>query len=97
MPDTPYPLHLDEAQIYIIQQLAEQTGRLSAIQASQDEFRKSLLGNGQPGRIQLMENEHDKLQAEVSGLHTKLSYFSGGAAVVGFLLGALKDLFISRH
>jgi hypothetical protein len=60
---------------------------ISAIKTSQEKFEKELLGNGQPGRIQVLEED-------VKSLNRKHWMISGGLVVAGHAIkGVIAKLF----
>jgi len=60
--------------------------QLSAIQTEQEAFRRELLGNGQPGRIQRIESDLKELEDSRVRLAWKLGSITGGGAVILTLL-----------
>ena len=65
-----FPVTEDNVQLYIMQSLAEIGTQLR-------DMRIELLGNGQPGRIQVIEAEHTELRKKVDSIKSRITYAAG--------------------
>jgi hypothetical protein len=63
---------------------------LGELKAQHTDLYKALLGNGQPGRVQLMEKNAEETSKRIGSVERKFWYFSGG---LSFLLITLRLLF----
>jgi len=67
---------------------------IEAVKVEQAAQRRELLGNGQPGRIQLIEASVEKHEEKIEAVEKKIWYFTGGLVVASHLLkGALAKIF----
>jgi hypothetical protein len=83
------------------EQFAQIMSGITQINTQQADLRRELLGNGQPGRIQILESEMEKvkttaadLQKEAAGLRWRLGTMSAaaGAALSVGIQWALKHI-----
>jgi len=67
---------------------------ITEVKAEQAAQRRELLGNGQPGRIQIIESGMKEQGAEIAGLNKKMYVFTGGLIVAShFLKAAMSKVF----
>lgn len=87
----PMPQAQPGFEMYVVQML-------SAHSSEFESFRRDLLGNGQPGRIQRIESSVtaldtktalsvSKLYDRIGGISKRAAFLSGGIAGIGFLIG----------
>lgn len=86
---SPIP-HTDDPVLFFIaervnalgENLSDVKASVASLRAEHTALKADLTGNGQPGRIQIIESDHKDLSTKVSGLERKIWYASGGFAIV---------------
>lgn len=84
--DDPVLLFIAERVNSLGENLSDLNASVTGLHTKQAAFEKQLLGNGQPGRIQIIEDNHKNLSEKVSGLDKKIWYASGGLAVAAVII-----------
>jgi hypothetical protein len=70
---------------------------LGELHANMNNLRQELLGNGQPGRIQRIEEVIEKHSEEIKDMERKIWSFSGGLVVCSHFLKALISKLFGGH
>jgi hypothetical protein len=70
---------------------------LARLEQHQEDFRRELLGNGQPGRVQLLELSVTAAEKELRSMDRKIFYFSGAIGVGLLFVKALVSKLFSLH
>lgn len=74
------------------QEYADLTASLAQIRATQDSLYRQLLGNGQPGRIQIIEKRLDDHSGRLKGLEDFKSQWLGKQQIVAAIAAAVMAL-----